>query len=66
MTALEKAIDLVQNALRNLERVRAQPADETSLLVAYGDLEAATRASRKAFADLGFCDPIGNLAASAR
>lgn len=54
MTNFEKAIENAENAVRLLNRVKSEPADEMSLLLAYGDLQSALMHCRRAFSDLGF------------
>lgn len=57
MTELEKTIEKAENALRMLKRAKADPTDEISLLVAYGDLSSAKWTCRHAFAEMGFAGP---------
>jgi hypothetical protein len=60
MSELDKALEQAKAAIINLERVRKDPNDEYSLLVAHSCLKSAERSARRAFPELGFLGPYAN------
>lgn len=57
MTNLDTCIEKAENALRQLELAKKNPADEMALIFAYGDLQSAMWYCRFSCRDHGF-DPV--------